>query len=381
MYVVSSISFGFILLSAVLVLPGWKLLAKPLEISPSFQADSILSISEQDSSNGWLIRLLPQLDASQSINDYTVDSSLIASISAQQFQAFDESINTSYKLHRGWLRLRSESHELRIGLQKINFGTAKVLRSLQWFDQIDPLDPLSFTPGVQGALWRYYTENSGNIWIWSLLNNRQPMGDFRLMSEKDQFEYGGRVQLSPAWYEAAFSYHQRQIGLNESTNVVKKSVYEQRFGFDAVLDLVIGFWVEASLSVYSQENFFAKSYLNTTIGGDYTFPIGNGLYTNIELMAKEAEVFDKVNDSYFISFSQSYPISFHETARIYSISCIDCKYSTTSLDYQRTFDKFFYTVSLFHTKGLSELAADSGGILPKPIRDGFRFDISFQINI
>jgi hypothetical protein len=71
-------------------------------------------------------------------------------------------------LYRMWGRISSSRFEARIGLQKINFGSATLLRPLMWFDSIDPRDPLQLTNGVYGLLLRYYFLNNANIWIWSL---------------------------------------------------------------------------------------------------------------------------------------------------------------------------------------------------------------------
>lgn len=361
-----------------------NLSAKPLELSPSLQFDSVLSFSENTDSGALLLRSLPQLDATYSFNKFEIDSSIIGVFSGSQVISFEEPVDMSSKLHRGWLRFRSDRHELRLGLQKINFGTAKVLRSLQWFDQIDSLDPLAYTPGVQSGLWRYYGENSGNIWLWGLLNNRHPMGDLPIRTKKDQIEYGGRIQLPPSWYEFAFSYHNRSVEVSELISepyIMNHSIFEQRFGIDAVWDKIIGLWFESSLYLYSQDAFFAKRHLSITVGGDYTFSIGNGLYTNIELMVRQAELYDTTTESYMVSLFQSYPMSFYETARLYVISCLDCEYSTTRLEYQQTFDKFFYNISLLYTNGSSDLAVGPRENSTEPIFDGVGVNIAFQMNI
>ncbi len=45
--------------------------------------------------------------------------------------------NTRLKPYRMWGRYASDQYEIRLGLQKINFGTAMMLRPLMWFDSID----------------------------------------------------------------------------------------------------------------------------------------------------------------------------------------------------------------------------------------------------
>ncbi|MCK5209464.1 MAG: hypothetical protein KAQ79_15625, partial [Cyclobacteriaceae bacterium] len=58
------------------------------------------------------------------------------------------SANGNISPYRIWARYSTEQLELRAGLQKIDFGTATMLRALRWFDQIDPRDPLRLTEGV-----------------------------------------------------------------------------------------------------------------------------------------------------------------------------------------------------------------------------------------
>src|SRR5262249_24762513 len=60
------------------------------------------------------------------------------------------------KPYRGWVRFKTSRFEARGGLQKINFGSALVLRPLRWFDSVDPRDPLQLTDGVYAVLLRGY---------------------------------------------------------------------------------------------------------------------------------------------------------------------------------------------------------------------------------
>jgi hypothetical protein len=65
--------------------------------------------------------------------------------------------------YRLWLRLSSDRFEARLGLQKINFGSASVFRPLMWFDRVDARDPLKLTTGVYGLLLRYYFKGNANL--------------------------------------------------------------------------------------------------------------------------------------------------------------------------------------------------------------------------
>jgi hypothetical protein len=68
--------------------------------------------------------------------------------------------------YRVWGRYSTEQLEVRLGLQKVNFGSATMLRALRWFDQVDPRDPLQLTEGVWAALGRYFFLNNANIWLY-----------------------------------------------------------------------------------------------------------------------------------------------------------------------------------------------------------------------
>merc|ERR1712127_1137306 len=99
--------------------------------------------------------------------------------------------------------------ELRVGLQKIDFGSASLLRPIQWFNQIDPRDPLQLTNGVYGVLGRYYFLNNANIWLWTLYGNEKTRGFDALETNKKVPEFGGRIQYPTKKGEIALSYHHR----------------------------------------------------------------------------------------------------------------------------------------------------------------------------
>jgi len=105
--------------------------------------------------------------------------------------------DSKIKPYRLWVRLSTERFELRAGLQKINFGSASMLRPLMWFDHIDPRDPLQLTDGVYGLLGRYYFQNNANAWLWVLWGNDKtragkpslPKEKFQNMEEECNFRF------------------------------------------------------------------------------------------------------------------------------------------------------------------------------------------------
>jgi len=216
----------------------------------------------------------------------------------------------SFKPYRAWLRYSGEQIEWRVGLQKINFGSASILRPLMWFDQIDPRDPLQITDGVYGVLGRYYFLNNANIWIWGLYGNKNPRGFDVTASVKTIPELGGRLQFPTKKGEVGLTYHHREADLSNLGNPNWIATPENRFGIDGKWDVGIGLWVEATW-IRKQQNLGLLSnqhFLN--VGTDYTFGIGNGLNVTVEqlIIAYEEEAFAFQNPNTLTAVAATYPL-------------------------------------------------------------------------
>ena len=222
------------------------------------------------------------------------------------------SANGNINPYRIWARYSTEQLELRAGLQKIDFGTATMLRALRWFDQIDPRDPLRLTEGVWAGLGRYYFLNNVNVWIWGLYGNENLKG-IEVIKTNDSFpELGGRVQFPVPRGEAAFSYHHRVADSRYLNGLVPSysEIQENRIGFDAKWDLIVGLWLEAAwvnkdenLGMFTNQEAF-------TVGTDYTFGIGSGLYVVLEnmLISYDEKAFEFSNTTNLTALSMMYPI-------------------------------------------------------------------------
>ena len=195
----------------------------------------------------------------------------------------DDETESDFELdvYRFWLRSSAEQSEFRIGLQKINFGTARYLRSLQWFDRIDPLDVRQQTEGVLSMLMRYYSLDNSNYWFWVIYNESKLKGTELVETRDETLEMGGRIQLPMLGGDLGFSYHNRGVK-NAGTIAKEPELFEEsqekRFGFDGSWDIGIGLWQETSISIYDGVDelpLYAEFY---TLGGDYTFVWGNGLH-------------------------------------------------------------------------------------------------------
>lgn len=216
------------------------------------------------------------------------------------------------KPYRLWARYSSRQFEVRLGLQKINFGSASLLRPLMWFDQVDPRDPLRLTDGVWGVLGRYYFLNNANVWLWGLYGNKDPKG-WELAGTNRHFpEIGGRIQLPVPAGEAALSYHYRIADTRNLGGIVPQfsEVRENRIGFDIKLDLVVGLWFEGTWVTKNKELGMFTNQEIFNVGTDYTFSIGNGLYVVYEqlLAANDEVAFNFQNTTSFSLLSLSYPV-------------------------------------------------------------------------
>ncbi len=216
-------------------------------------------------------------------------------------------------LYRFWLRFSGERFEIRAGLQKINFGSASMLRPLMWFDRIDPRDPLKLTKGVYGILGKYYFSNNANIWIWTLYGNRETKGWETIPSKARRPEIGGRVQLPVPKGELAFSFHNRVAEFPDTwppPAPINRYFPENRFGFDFKLDLGVGLWFESSVT-HQNQNEIPPFTSAVTIGADYTIGIGDGLNITAEQMFfnSSERLLEKGDDITFTGISLSMPLS------------------------------------------------------------------------
>ena len=226
-------------------------------------------------------RYLPELEYSKEIDSVSSITFLSSANFSRSkfFNPLGKNLNyEDYDFYRLWIRYINRNIEYRLGLQKIDFGSALLIRPLQWFNQIDPRDPLGLTNGVYGFLIRYYFKDNSNIWFWSLLGNNERRGLDFLNSNKNKPEFGARFQKIIPNGEIAISYHYRKTTFDQLKLINPYKINpEQRIGLDAKWDLGIGLWFEASyiermkkIGPYSNQGLFL-------VGSDYTFNIGNGL--------------------------------------------------------------------------------------------------------
>lgn len=223
------------------------------------------------------------------------------------------SASARLKPYRAWVRYSTDQLEIRLGLQKLNFGSASILRPLMWFDQVDARDPLKLTDGVWGILGRYYFLNNANIWLWGLYGNKSPRGWEYAGTNNKYPEAGGRIQLPIPSGEAAITYNFRKADLQVfyPTDPSYCNVSENKFGLDFKLDLVVGLWFEGSWVNKNTDLGFMKNQEILNAGIDYTFGVGNGLNVIFEQLVTslDEKPFGFKEDMWFSIMSASYPVT------------------------------------------------------------------------
>lgn len=235
-------------------------------------------------------RFVPELKAKlftgeQSYFDFEASLNINGNVTIEDFKNID--FDGKIKPYRVWARYANQNFEIRAGLQKINFGQAKMFRPLMWFDGMDVRDPLQLTDGVYGVLGKYFFENNANIWMWGLLGNNRRKGWEFYATEKWKPEIGGRVEIPAGKGELALSSHFRTIEFqNPVLSFIKlENLNESRIGIDGKWDLGAGFWFENSTTITQKNDFLIPRFQEMlNVGVDYTFQVGNGLGVTAEYL-------------------------------------------------------------------------------------------------
>jgi len=234
------------------------------------------------------LRYMPELTLKQSISrEGKLD--FMASVNANFEVPSDNLVinndTSESEFYRLWGRWSTRQFEARGGLQKINFGPARILRSLMWFDRIDPRDPFGLTEGVKGLLLRYYFLDNSNIWLWGLYGNDEIKGLEMAATDKSSPEFGGRYQFPLSMGEMAFSFHHRKVEKKwwpDGVAAMAEKAREDRLALDAFWDIGVGLWFEAVASMTRIERGHDLGALRPsdiyaefiTVGADYTFDTG-----------------------------------------------------------------------------------------------------------
>lgn len=323
------------------------------------QLSTVFSFSP-DNTLDWFagVRYIPELSYKIPVDSTRIiDFEAAANISGSLlFHPFD-SLNVDGRIapYRLWARYSGKQFEFRVGLQKIDFGSANLLRPLQWFNQIDPRDPLQLTNGVYGVLGRYYFLNNANVWVWSLIGNEKTRGFDIIETNKKIPEVGMRIQHPVPKGEVAFSYHFRTANTSSQIFVPSyEKVPEHKLGLDGKWDVTVGLWFEA---VYSHKSKNIGQFTNQTllnIGTDYTFGIGNGLNIVAEhlLSSFDETAFGFDNTRNITALTASYPLTFYDNLSTVLYYDWAGKDFTFFLNYEHQFKRLVGYLMLYYNPSI-----------------------------
>jgi hypothetical protein len=299
------------------------------------------------------LRFIPELFLEKTLSKkLTLDANIaLNTYGVATFKKIDDIRSEGdIKPYRLWARFSASQWEVRLGLQKISFGSAALLRPLMWFDRMDPRDPLQLTEGVYALLFRYYFVNNTNIWLWGLYGNDDPKGWETSPSDKKTPEYGGRVQIPLFSGELAFSYHHRTPDLNrgpfEGLFPINNLVPENRFGLDGKWDISIGLWTEATLTHQETDLLPYPWQRAINAGLDYTFDMGNGLYVLAEhlFLTQAQSAWSSGEDTNFSSFLLRYPLSIMDDLTAILYYDWENKEFYRFINWQRTYDRWMFNI-------------------------------------
>lgn len=291
-------------------------------------------------------RYIPELNYGIEIDstrnfDFEASANISGSLLMHPFDSTQT--NGQISPYRIWGRYTSQQFELRIGLQKIDFGSATLLRPIQWFNQIDPRDPLQLTNGVYGALGRYYFLNNANVWLWVLYGNEKTRGFDAIETNSKIPEFGGRIQHPVPSGEIALSYHHR-VAKSTNLNFIPQfeEMPENRIGIDGKWDVGVGLWFEATHSHKSKNIGVFTNQTLLNIGTDYTFGLGNGLNVIAEHLVTsfDSKAFAFENTAHITASTLSYPLGFFDNLSAILYYTWESEDFTFLLNYSHQFKSF-----------------------------------------
>ena len=269
--------------------------------------------------------------------------------------------NFKFNIYRFWIRRSTDNLEMRFGLQKITFGTARLFRPLMWFDKLDPRDPLQISEGVWAIRVRRDFSNNVNTSVWGLLWNNEPKGWELIPTKKNNIELGGRFQV-PIWRgEIGFSTHSRIIGRNAVPSylniaTMSKATPEVKAALDGFFDIGVGLWFESSVVHADYGADFPNWQSMLTIGTDYTLAIGNGVTVTGEhfMYNVDDKLFSMDTAIHMTGLMAMYPISlFNQISSILFYNW-DAELAYFFISFQRIYDDWTINLNTFFSSKSDE---------------------------
>lgn len=332
-------------------------------------------------------RFVPALLGNWKINDkfyMNFEASLNANASFLINDFKYDNYKDTLKPYRIWMRFSGENYEIRTGLQKINFGSAKIFRPLMWFDEMDVRDPLQLTDGVYGVLGKYFLENNANVWLWSLYGNNKTKGFEFTSTLRNTPEFGGRIELPIGPGEFGLATHTRKISV-VNTMGDGLSLREYRLGFNGKWDFGIGLWFEGSL-YFTPHNELIPEHVNVyNVGADYTLSIGNGMGLSFEYFRYDytETVFNSNGKMELLGLMLNYPLSINDQLSAILFAIPSQNQFVRYLSWSKTVDDFsFYTIAYWNPDtvfSIAQLNTDSRFSMGTGIQLMFSYNFSRKL--
>ncbi len=211
--------------------------------------------------------------------------------------------------HRLSMRVSNNKFEFVLGKQKINFGEAQILRIVDWYDTVNYFDVSAYTKGTTGALLKVYPDMESALWSWYNITNTYESNRLFKLHDADEADFGLRYERDFSRISSGLSFE--NIGRENAEN---KRYKGRRIALDVKADAYLGFWTEMQQYFVDEPPVSAKEDMESSLmtGADYTFSVGNGLYTMAEYRISSG-LYDKFSgmesDTEDICLILDYPVS------------------------------------------------------------------------
>jgi hypothetical protein len=264
----------------ILLCTAFSLSGFALNMRNKLAAVNLVYLQQQTDHDALSFIWQPEFDLNHALSkDYMLKGQLLYNASVRQiFRDGEDDFLQKGRIERLWLTIGTPQTEGRVGLQSIVFGSAKILRPLQWFDNLEPTDKLKLTDGVQALLLRHYFLNNSSVWLWGINGEEKARGTQVSFTKAGTPEFGGRLEYPLGRGEIALSANHRL----ETVQSGLEAGYESSLGLDCKQDFGIGAWFEGCVSKQENPVDSVKIRLPLTVGTDYTFNLGNGVHALLE---------------------------------------------------------------------------------------------------
>jgi len=273
------------------------------------------------------------------------------------FDGEGSSQELDFEPYRAWGGISYRSTELKAGLQHIRMGVAQIHRPLQWFDTLVPGSMLRESEGVKAITLTHFFPNP-DLRLWAMPAKDEAKGAELLASRDGTWEFGGRMGWINPLGETGLSYHHREVEDFYSG----EGVAEHRLGLDQRVDGFMGGWLEVAYTAQDEAILaltpmgyqeLPKNRMSLTLGGDYTFDIGNGLYVlmeqNVQLQGPNAVQYDETR--FYGAFLMNYPLGVLDGLHFLASYEYKEQRGIASVSWRRAYDYLSWDLSLILDAG------------------------------